>query len=102
MLQVHMRNIYGIKTPCSSTWTVCSSSLNALCGIEADLSTWIVKEFHTPGEDVDRAINAEYEQSKAIIDACLAAGVKHVVYSALDDFPPDKRVAHCSAKAEGG
>lgn len=57
-------------------------------------------EFHTPGEDVDRAIAAEFAHSRTILDACLAAGVKHVVYSALDDFPPDKRVAHCSAKAK--
>jgi len=60
-----------------------------------------VKEFHTPGEHVDKAINAETIHSKAIIDACVASGVKHVVYSALDDFPEDKRVVHASAKAEG-
>ncbi|CAD6565062.1 MAG: hypothetical protein TREMPRED_000788, partial [Tremellales sp. Tagirdzhanova-0007] len=59
-----------------------------------------VQEFHSSGEDVDKAIAAEITHSKTVIDACVASAVKHVVYSALDDFPEDKRVAHCSAKAE--
>jgi len=60
-----------------------------------------VREFHAPGADVNKAIAAEVYQSKTVIDACVASGIKHVVYSALEDFPDDKRVAHCSAKAEG-
>ena len=36
-----------------------------------------------------------------MIDACVEAGVEHMVYSTLDDLPKDYDVPHCATKAEG-
>lgn len=51
--------------------------------------------------DLAQARQTYFDENKTCIDAMAAAEVKHLVYSALDDFPEDKYVPQYSAKAKG-
>jgi hypothetical protein len=51
---------------------------------------------------LDFALDTEVKQSVAVIDACVKAGVKHIIYSALDEMAEDKAIPHFTTKARGG
>nr|XP_019003427.1 uncharacterized protein I203_03570 [Kwoniella mangroviensis CBS 8507]OCF66888.1 hypothetical protein I203_03570 [Kwoniella mangroviensis CBS 8507] len=56
----------------------------------------------TVNGDTKAATKAEYEQVKALVDACKEAGVAHIVYSALDGYEEeDRKVPYFESKAEG-
>jgi hypothetical protein len=46
-------------------------------------------------------ITLEIRQSVAAVEACKRAGIKHIVYSALDDLPEELHVPHYASKAKG-
>ncbi|KAK8849817.1 hypothetical protein IAR55_005153 [Kwoniella newhampshirensis] len=53
------------------------------------------------GQDSVNAQEVEVRQIKAVIDACKAAGVGHVVFSALDGYEEEERkVPHFESKAQ--
>ncbi|WWC95702.1 hypothetical protein V866_002567 [Kwoniella sp. B9012] len=55
----------------------------------------------TVNGDTEAATKAEYEQVKALVDACKEAGVGHIVYSALDGYEEeDRKVPYFQSKAE--
>ncbi|KAK6908582.1 hypothetical protein I203_102585 [Kwoniella mangroviensis CBS 8507] len=55
----------------------------------------------TVNGDTKAATKAEYEQVKALVDACKEAGVAHIVYSALDGYEEeDRKVPYFESKAE--
>lgn len=47
------------------------------------------------------AIELEVRLSVAAIEACYKAGIPHIVYSALDELPPEVRVPTYVGKAKG-
>lgn len=51
--------------------------------------------------DLTQAGETYFEEKIACVDACVEAGVKQMIYMALDNFPEDKYVAHFHAKAKG-
>jgi hypothetical protein len=51
--------------------------------------------------DFEQAGNQYFEEKIACVDACAEAGVKQMIYMALDNFPEDKYVPHFHAKAKG-
>ncbi|WWD20448.1 hypothetical protein CI109_104924 [Kwoniella shandongensis] len=53
------------------------------------------------GQDSPTAQATEVRQTKVVIDACKAAGVGHVVFSALDEYEKEEwKVPHFESKAE--
>ena len=52
-------------------------------------------------DDVQQAVKDEIRLTTAVVDACVKAGVKHLVYSTLDDLPDSSYVPHCWAKSQG-
>jgi hypothetical protein len=57
--------------------------------------------YFTNGLNIDAAIETEFAQSRNAVDACVKAGVKHIVFSALDEFEGDKAVPYFVSKARG-
>ncbi|RSH93106.1 hypothetical protein EHS25_007459 [Saitozyma podzolica] len=55
--------------------------------------------YFTNGLNIDAAIETEFAQSRNAVDACVKAGVKHIVFSALDEFEGDKAVPYFVSKA---
>ena len=53
------------------------------------------------GDDVEVAVAAEVKHTSALVDACQKAGVKHLIYSTLDDLPDSHYVPHFWAKSNG-
>lgn len=51
--------------------------------------------------DLEQAGQMYLEEKMACVDACVQAGVKQLIYMALDNFPVDKFVPHFHAKAKG-
>jgi hypothetical protein len=51
--------------------------------------------------DFDQAGQQYFDEKLACVNACVEAGVKQMVYMALDNFPDDKYVPHFHAKAKG-
>lgn len=55
----------------------------------------------TADGDMEVAGQQYHDEKIACVDACVAAGVKQMIYMALDNFPEDKYVPHFHAKAKG-
>ncbi|KAL1412596.1 hypothetical protein Q8F55_000343 [Vanrija albida] len=51
------------------------------------------------GDNAAEAKATEIKQSSSAVDAALAAGVKHIVYSALESFAPAQELPHFDSKA---
>jgi hypothetical protein len=51
--------------------------------------------------DFEQAGQQYFEEKIACVNACEAAGVKQMIYMALDNFPENKYVPHFHAKAKG-
>ncbi|ORX37542.1 hypothetical protein BD324DRAFT_622315 [Kockovaella imperatae] len=51
-------------------------------------------------DDIKEAVDQEIKLTTALVDACVKAQVKHLVYSTLDDLPDSEYVPHCHAKAQ--
>ncbi|RSH93074.1 hypothetical protein EHS25_007427 [Saitozyma podzolica] len=58
-----------------------------------------LNSFHHLGPNLPKALTLEIKQSIQAVEACGRAGIKHVVYSALDDLPEEVEVPHCASKA---
>ncbi|RSH85557.1 hypothetical protein EHS25_003696 [Saitozyma podzolica] len=56
--------------------------------------------FETPGMTIDKAMEIEIQQSITAVEACAKAGVKHIIYSTLEDFGGDKVVPFFTTKAK--
>jgi dTDP-4-dehydrorhamnose reductase len=50
---------------------------------------------------IDKAMEIEIQQSITAVEACAKAGVKHIIYSTLEDFGGDKVVPFFTTKAKG-
>lgn len=61
----------------------------------------VFSAFETPGMTIDKAMEIEIQQSTTAVEACAKAGVKHIVYSTLEDFGGDKVVPFFTTKAKG-
>jgi hypothetical protein len=61
--------------------------------------TAVFASFFTNGYNVEEAMAKEIRQGIAAVDACERAGVKHLVYSALEDYPESKTVPFTATKA---
>jgi len=55
--------------------------------------------FWANGQDADDAFKKEVDQAKLAADLAVEAGVKHIVYSTLDELPNEYRVPHFDSKA---
>lgn len=65
------------------------------------LSHAVMEIFEHLAPNLSTAIELEITQSKAAVDACHRAGVKHIVYSAMDDLPEGVTVPPAVSKSEG-
>lgn len=54
---------------------------------------------YTPNGDGNAAAEIEYAHTIGAVDACVAAGVKHVIYSTLESFKPRVAIPHYDGKA---
>lgn len=61
----------------------------------------VMEIFEHLAPNLSTAIELEITQSKAAVDACHRAGIKHIVYSAMDDLPEGVTVPPAVSKAEG-
>ena len=60
-----------------------------------------LETFQHLGPDIAHTITLEIRQSVAAVEACKRAGIKQIVYSALDDLPDEMQVPHYASKAKG-
>jgi hypothetical protein len=52
------------------------------------------------GGNVQAAVTEEVDQGIQAVKACHEAGIPHIVYSALEDFPGEHSVPFCASKAQ--
>lgn len=84
-----------VRTARSSTPTVSGRGTHMARELTLARTVWA-----TYKGDSAPAKATEIRQSSGAVDAALAAGVKHIVYSALEHFP-DQELPHFDSKAEG-
>ena len=53
------------------------------------------------GFDAKGARAYESNLSRSAVDACVKAGIKHIIYSTLDSMPKDVNCEHRESKADG-
>ncbi|EJT47955.1 hypothetical protein A1Q1_03190 [Trichosporon asahii var. asahii CBS 2479] len=71
-------------------------------GLKGSYGAFIVANFwlsYTPNGDGNAAAEIEYVHTIGAVDACVAAGVKHVIYSTLESFKPRVAIPHYDGKA---
>lgn len=81
-------------TGCSSTPTV--SYLGVFSRASADDPVWA----NYKGNNAEEAAQIEVKQCKDAVDASKRAGVKYIVYSALESYQPRQKLHHFDSKAE--
>lgn len=80
---------------------IASLQLRSACNQRADRVVSVWTKYFSTGLDAVAAGKYEVELSQNAVDACVKAGIKHIVYSTLDDLPAEITCEHLASKAKG-